>query len=90
MEDIGASYNQSLNVWVIDGVALRLLREKRRSATGGKIVCKPYLDSKIQINGDVSSHVDLLKSVGAKYDEQTDAWYVDIAVIDKIQHIITK
>lgn len=87
MDDIGALYNTHLGVWVIDIVALKMLREKRREATHGKIRCEPYFDTQYKIMGDVSKHVNLLKEIGGKYDDKSDIWYISIGVLDKIAHI---
>lgn len=89
MEDIGASYNSTIGFWIIDSVALRILREKRKSKTDGKVQMKQEKDgiSFVEVTGDVTPHVKLLKEVGGRYDEDKDVWYVPIGSIHKIMHI---
>ena len=90
MEDIGALWNNMLGVWIVDGVGLRTLREKRRQKTDGKVQMKQDKGGiLVEIFGDVTPHVKLLKDVGGRYDEEKDVWYVPMSVVHKVMHIVS-
>lgn len=90
MEDIGGQWNSSLGVWVIDGTALRLLREKRRQKTDGRIsIMQNKGGVYVEVWGDVTPHVQLLKDVGGRYDEEKDIWNVPMSSVHKIMHIVS-
>jgi len=90
MEDVGALWNNALGTWIIDSINLRTLREKRRQKTDGKV----YMNQDkggilVEIYGDVTPHVKLLKDVGGKYDEDKDIWYISMSVVHKVMHIVS-
>lgn len=88
MEDIGAAWNSMLGVWIVDSVALRTLREKRRQKTDGRVEIRQDKGGVfVEVYGDVTPHVDILKNVGGKYDEDKDVWYVPMSAAHKIMHI---
>lgn len=91
MEDIGAIWNSSLGVWIVDIIHLKHLRKERRDKYKGKIVMLTHPDGTlVEIRGDVSKYINLLKSIDGIYNEDRDVWHVDIAHIDKIYSIISK
>lgn len=88
MKDVGAEWNPYMNMWILDALHLKLLREKRREKYKGKVEIVKARDGLfIEIRGDVSPHVNLLQSVGGTYDQQKDVWYVPTSKMDRIMHI---
>jgi len=89
MEDIGSVYNESLGIWIVDAIALKTLRERKKQKTNGKIHMKSdRCGTLAEIYGDVTQYVSLIKEIGGTYDEDKDIWYVPIASVNKILHII--
>jgi hypothetical protein len=89
MEDIGAVYNTSIGVWIVDALALKTLRDKKRQKTSGKIQMRQdRCGSLVEITGDVTQHVSLIREIGGTYDEANDIWYVPISSVNKIMHIL--
>lgn len=90
MDDIGATWNTSLSTWVLDITSLKQLRERKKKAHNGKIMCEPYFDTMVKIWGDVSKHTTVLKEAGGRYDEAEDVWYVHLNNVDKVSHILSR
>lgn len=88
MEDVGALWNDAFGMWVMDAIHLKLLREKRREKHSGKVTMVQHGEELVEISGDVTPHVKLLKEVGGTYKEEMDVWFVPISSIHKIYHII--
>lgn len=90
MQDIGAQWNDYLGIWTIDAIALRMLREKRRSKTDGRIQMRQDKGGLlVEIWGDVTPHISLLKDIGGKYDEDKDIWYIPMSAVHKVLHIVS-
>lgn len=88
MEDIGALWNDQLGTWIIDILHLKVLRDKRRMKYSGKIEMMQHPDGiLVEIRGDVTPHINLLKEVGGSYNEDRDVWFVPMSAIDRISHI---
>lgn len=88
MDDIGAQWNDALGIWILDGVALRILREKRRQKTDGKIEIRQDKGGVLaEISGDVTPHISLLREVGGKYDEDKNIWFIPMSSVHKVMHI---
>lgn len=88
LEDIGAQWNESIGIWIADGIALRLLREKRRQKTTGRIEIRQDKGGVLaEISGDVTPHLQLLKEVGGRYDEDRDIWFIPMSSVHKVMHI---
>lgn len=91
MEDMGAIWNNELSLWIMDGISLRNLREKKRQRTDGKVRMKQDRGGVlVEISGDVTPHVQLLQDAGGKYDDEKDVWFVPIKSIHKIVHIVSR
>lgn len=88
MEDVGAVWNTHLGVWILDVIALKTLRERKKKLTPGKVYTEPYLDSQVKIYGDLTKHVSLLKNAGATYNEADDVWYLALSSLDRISSIL--
>jgi len=88
MEDIGAIWNSSLSMYTINIECLKTLREKKRQRSNGKIqIVQDRGGIIVEVHGDVSKHVPLLKEIGGKYDENRDIWIVPMSVAHKILHL---
>lgn len=90
MVDVGALWNNSLGVWILDAIHLKLLRQKRKEKHAGKVKMIQHGEGlMVEISGDVTPHVKLLKEVGGTYNEEMDVWFVPMSSIHKIYHIIS-
>ena len=90
MKDLGAEWNSSLSLWILDAITLRTLREKRRQKTNGKVEMRQDKGGVlVEIYGDVTPHTNLLREVGGKYDEDKDIWYIQMSLVHKIMHILS-
>lgn len=90
MKDVGAVWNAYLGMWILDSNALRMLREKRREKTDGRIQMRQDKGGiLVEIWGDVSEHTNLLMDSGGKYDDEKDIWYIPMSSVHKVMHIVS-
>lgn len=90
MKDIGAVWNSHIGLWIVDSSVLRMLREKRRNKTDGRIQMRQDKGGiLVEIWGDVSEHTNLLLESGGKYDDEKDIWYIPMSSVHKVMHIVS-
>lgn len=87
MVGIGGVWNQSLACWIVDAEHLSLLKDRRMKKYDGKVYKAPYIDTTYKVWGDLSQHVEKLKSIGAIYNEEEDFWVVKLSMMGKIASI---
>lgn len=90
MEGIGATWNNNIGVWIVDSEHLKMIRDKRRRKFDGKVHKQAHVDNTFKIYGDLSSHIEKLKSVKAIYNDDDDSWIVKSSVIHELAHLFIK
>lgn len=90
MEDIGAVWNHSLGTWIVDSEHMSTIRDRRRKKFDGKIYKAPHVDMTYKVWGDLTPHIEKLKSINAVYNEEDNVWIVKMSVLGKIAHIFSK
>lgn len=89
MDDIGAQWNSSIGVMICDGEKIRAIKQAKSHATSSKVEYTIMFDDRIKLYGNVSPHVELLKSLGATHNDKEGAYYLDMDKYDKVAHLIS-
>lgn len=90
MEGIGATWNKDVGVWIVDSEHLKMIRDKRRRKFDGKVHKQAHVDNTFKVYGDLSAHVEKLKSVKAIYNDEDDSWIVKSSIIHELAYLFKK